>query len=172
MLAALGDASLAKPPINFREGVLWVPDINTDAFFIQLKKSEAAFSPTTMYRDYPISPTLFHWESQNRTALASPTGQRYINGTSTVLLFVRATSVDEYGTGAPYLFLGPATYPARGRASDRHHLEVGEPDTDRLLQRRHSCRELTSPRGRVAPYLRRTLQGLGTKPRSTRDRLH
>ncbi len=110
VLAALGDASLAKPPINFREGVLWVPDINTDAFFIQLKKSEAAFSPTTMYRDYPISPTLFHWESQNRTAIASPTGQRYINGTSTVLLFVRATSVDEYGTGAPYLFLGPATY--------------------------------------------------------------
>lgn len=110
VLAALGDASLAKPPINFREGVLWVPDLNTDAFFIQLKKSETAFSPTTMYRDYPISPTLFHWESQSRTTVASPTGQRYLNGTSTVLLFVRETSVDEYGTGAPYLFLGPATY--------------------------------------------------------------
>jgi hypothetical protein len=110
VLAALGDASLAKPPINFREGVLWVPDVNTDAFFIQLKKSEAAFSPTTMYRDYPISPTLFHWESQSRTTVSSPTGQRYIAGTSSVLLFVRETSVDEYGTGAPYLFLGPATY--------------------------------------------------------------
>ncbi|WP_181407540.1 DUF3427 domain-containing protein [Nocardioides sambongensis] len=109
-LAALGDASLAKPPINFREGVLWVPDINTDAFFIQLKKSEAAFSPTTMYRDYPISPTLFHWESQSRTTVSSSTGQRYVNGTGNVLLFVRETSVDEYGTGAPYLFLGPATY--------------------------------------------------------------
>ncbi|MBA4607477.1 DUF3427 domain-containing protein [Aeromicrobium sp. Marseille-Q0843] len=110
VLAALGDGSLAKPPINFREGVLWVPDINTDALFIQLKKSKAAFSPTTMYRDYPISPTLFHWESQNRTTVASPTGRRYINGSSNVLLFVRQTSVDEYGTGAPYLFLGPATY--------------------------------------------------------------
>ncbi|HCB03024.1 MAG TPA: DUF3427 domain-containing protein [Nocardioides sp.] len=109
VLAALGDASLAKPPINFREGVLWVPDINTDAFFIQLKKSEAAFSPTTMYRDYPISPTLFHWESQSRTTFSSPTGQRYLNGTSNVLLFVRETAVDEYGTGAPYLFLGPAS---------------------------------------------------------------
>jgi superfamily II DNA or RNA helicase/HKD family nuclease len=110
ILAALGDASLAKPPINFREGVLWVPEVNTDAFFIQLKKSEAAFSPTTMYQDYPISPTLFHWESQSRTTVASPTGQRYLNATSNVLLFVRETSVDEYGTGAPYLFLGPATY--------------------------------------------------------------
>jgi hypothetical protein len=27
-----------------------------------------------------------------------------------VLLFVRETAVDEYGTGAPYLFLGPAIY--------------------------------------------------------------
>lgn len=110
VLAALGDATLAKPPINFREGVLWVPEINTDAFFIQLTKSEAAFSPTTMYQDYPISPTLFHWESQSRTTVTSPTGQRYINGTSNVLLFVRETAVDEYGTGAPYLFLGPASY--------------------------------------------------------------
>lgn len=110
VLAALGDASLAKHPVNFREGVLWAPDLNTDAFFIQLKKSEAAFSPTTMYRDYPISPTLFHWESQSRTAVSSPTGQRYLNGSSNILLFVRETAVDEYGTGAPYLFLGPATY--------------------------------------------------------------
>ncbi len=110
ILAALGNATPAKPPSNFREGVLWVSHLNVDAFFIQLKKSAAAFSPTTMYRDYPISPTLFHWESQSRTTVASPTGQRYVNGTSTVLLFVRETAHDEYGSGAPYLFLGPASY--------------------------------------------------------------
>lgn len=109
-LAALGDASVTKPPINFREGVLWVPELNTDAFFIQLKKSEAAFSPTTMYRDFPISPTLFHWESQSRTTTSSPTGQRYLRGSSNVLLFVRETSRDDFGTGAPYLFLGRARY--------------------------------------------------------------
>lgn len=39
----------------------------------------------TMYRDYPISPTLFRWESQNATSIASPTGQRYLTGSSTVL---------------------------------------------------------------------------------------
>ncbi len=49
-------------------------------------------------------------ESQSRTIVASPTGQRYINGTSNVFLFVRETAVDEYGTRAPYLFLGPVTY--------------------------------------------------------------
>ena len=52
---------------GFREGVLYVPELNVDAFFVTLTKSEADYSPTTMYRDYPISPTLFHWESQNQT---------------------------------------------------------------------------------------------------------
>lgn len=74
-----------------------------------LKKSEADYSPTTMYRDYPISPTLFHWESQNATSVASPTGQRYLEGTSTVLLFCRIEHKGEYDT-APYIFLGPASY--------------------------------------------------------------
>ena len=45
-----------------------------------LRKAEADFSPTTMYRDYAIRPTLFHWESQNRTSTESPTGKRYLNG--------------------------------------------------------------------------------------------
>ena len=79
---------------------------NVDAFFVTLKKSEADYSPTTMYRDYPISPTLFHWESQSTTSVASATGQRYVSGTSTVLLFARHEHKDEFGT-SPYLFLGP-----------------------------------------------------------------
>lgn len=109
VLAALGYASLQRKPNSFREGVLFVPDLNVDAFFVTLKKSEADFSPTTMYRDYPISPTLFHWESQSTTTVASKTGQRYLTGASTVLLFARETQQDAFGT-APYLFLGPATY--------------------------------------------------------------
>lgn len=109
VLAALGYASLQRKPNSFREGVLFVPELNVDAFFVTLKKSEADFSPTTMYRDYPISPALFHWESQSTTTVASKTGQRYLTGASTVLLFVRETQQDAFGT-APYLLLGPATY--------------------------------------------------------------
>jgi hypothetical protein len=109
VLAALGYASLARKPNSFREGVLFVPDLNVDAFFVTLKKSEADYSPTTMYRDYPISPTLFHWESQSTTSTASVTGRRYLSGSSTVLLFVREEQKDEFGT-APYLFLGRARY--------------------------------------------------------------
>ena len=62
-----------------------------------------------MYRDYPISPTRFHWETQNATSIASPTGQRYLHGTSTVMLFCRVEPRGEYDT-APYVFLGPAHY--------------------------------------------------------------
>ena len=62
-----------------------------------------------MYADYPISPTLFHWESQSTTSVTSKTGQRYLSGSSTVLIFVRHQQTDEFGT-APYLFLGRAKY--------------------------------------------------------------
>jgi len=109
ILAALGYASFDRKPTSVMQGVAYSPATNTDIFFITLKKSEADYSPTTMYRDYPISPTLFHWESQSTTSVASPTGQRYLNGTSSVLLFVREQEKDEYGT-SPYLFLGPAEY--------------------------------------------------------------
>lgn len=109
VLAALGHGTLQRRPSSFREGVLYLPDLGVDALFITLKKSETDYSPTTMYRDFPISPTMFHWESQSTTTIASPTGQRYINGASTPLLFVREQQTNQFGT-APYLFLGPARY--------------------------------------------------------------
>ena len=109
ILAGIDYASLERKPTSMMQGVAYVPEANADLLMATLKKSEADYSPTTMYRDYPISPTLFHWESQNATALGSPTGQRYINGTSNILLFVRDTHQDPFGT-APYQFLGPASH--------------------------------------------------------------
>ena len=106
ILAAL---DFPRLPNSFREGVWYSPELNVDSFFITLKKSEADYSPSTMYADYPISRSLFHWESQSTTSVNSPTGQRYLGGSSTVLLFVRQEQKDEFGT-SPYLFLGPATY--------------------------------------------------------------
>lgn len=109
ILTALDYATLERKPTSVMQGVAYSQARNADIFFATLKKSEADYSPTTMYRDYPISPTLFHWESQSTTTVTSPTGQRYLNGTSHVLLFVRHEPDDAYGT-APYLFLGPAHY--------------------------------------------------------------
>lgn len=106
ILAAL---DFPRNPNSFREGVWYSQDLNIDAFFVTLKKSEAAYSPTTMYADYPISPELFHWESQSTTSVDSPTGRRYLSGSSSVLIFARYEQRDEFGT-SPYLFLGPARY--------------------------------------------------------------
>jgi hypothetical protein len=112
ILAALSYASLQRRPSSFREGVLSSKETGIDAFFVTLTKSEADYSPTTMYRDYAISPTLFHWESQSTTSVTSATGQRYINHRaqgSNILIFAREHKLNELGT-SPYLFLGPANY--------------------------------------------------------------
>lgn len=114
LVAALDYVSIDGRKANsFREGVLFSPAANADAFLVTLNKSEAEYSPTTMYQDYAISQELFHWESQSVTAVASPTGQRYLHHRargSHVLLFARQQKVTEFGTGAPYLFLGEADY--------------------------------------------------------------
>ncbi|MGJ6979859.1 DUF3427 domain-containing protein [Aestuariimicrobium soli] len=113
LLPALDYASLSRLPGNFREGVLWSESLNTDAFLITLKKDEKQFSATTMYHDYAVSATEFHWESQAGTSIASRTGQRYLNqnadGTN-VVLFSRVTGANAFGKGAPYTCLGTAHY--------------------------------------------------------------
>ena len=96
-----------------REGVIWAELSSTDLLFITLEKSESEYSATTRYQDYPISPTLFHWESQNATSSSSETGRRYIdhvNRGSKVVLFVRTRKGDERGQTAPYVCLGTARY--------------------------------------------------------------
>lgn len=75
---------------------------------ITLTKTEKRFSPTTRYRDYAISRSLFHWESQSRTTADSPTGRRYqehrVQGTH-IMVFVRLHAEDR-----AFYFLGPASY--------------------------------------------------------------
>jgi len=114
IVAALDYVAIdGRKPNGFREGVLFAPAAKTDAFLVTLHKSEADYSPTTMYRDYAVSPEVFHWESQSVTSVASTTGQRYLNHHSNgshILLFTRSQKVSSFGTGAPYLFLGEADY--------------------------------------------------------------
>ena len=113
VLAALDYCSLERLPSSFREGVLWAEAHQTDAFFVTLRKTLKDYSPTTMYKDYAISPELFHWESQNATSTSSLVGQRYIEqrGSGThVLLLVRETRPNAWGRTQAYTCLGPATY--------------------------------------------------------------
>jgi hypothetical protein len=109
ILAAMGegDELLVSVP-EWREGVRQAKAENAELFAFTLDKSSNTFSPTTRYRDYAISPTLMHWESQSTTAADSPTGLRYRNherdGRS-VYLFCRLRTDD-----AAFWFLGPGTY--------------------------------------------------------------
>ena len=101
-------------PTTVREGVKWLPDKQLDVFFVTLNKADKDYSPTTMYNDYSISESLFHWQSQSTTAENSPTGQRYIHHKergSKALLFVREFKADRVTGGAEaYTYLGTASY--------------------------------------------------------------
>lgn len=106
-LAAFANGDRLKVP-EWREGVRWIPDSKVDLLAITLDKTSGHFSPTTRYRDYAISPTLLHWESQSVTRETSETGLRYqthqANG-SVVLPFARLTTDDR-----AFWLLGPPTY--------------------------------------------------------------
>ena len=92
-------------------GVLWNKATQTDLLFVTLEKSDRDYSPATRYAEYPISPTLFHWESQNTATPETPTGRRYVEqpvrGTN-VILFVRERKRDSHGRTLPYHCLGRA----------------------------------------------------------------
>jgi superfamily II DNA or RNA helicase/HKD family nuclease len=114
VLSALGVARFGgQMPGVFAQGVTWVEEIKTDALLITLEKNERDFSPSVRYKDYAMSPTRFHWESQGTTPETSKTGlryQRHAEQGSHVLLFLRRYKSNAIGKSEPWMFLGPATY--------------------------------------------------------------
>lgn len=100
-------------PGSVQTGVMWLPEKNVDVLLVTLNKSEKDYSPSTMYNDYSINESLFHWQSQGSTAESSETGQRYVhhreNG-GKVVLFVREFKNDRNRNTVPYTYLGTANY--------------------------------------------------------------
>lgn len=99
-------------PNTVREGTKYLPEKKIDVHFVTLNKSEKDYSPTTMYNDYSINDTLFHWQSQSTTSKESNTGQRYINHKLSgvrELIFVREHKNTKLGA-SPYTFLGLADF--------------------------------------------------------------
>ena len=110
ILAACGFSSFGKKSSN-REGVAFNKDLNTELLFINLKKSEEDFSPTTMYEDYAINERIFHWQSQNASHPDSGRGRSYIEHQKTgkrILLFIREQNKDENGLTMGFVFVGDA----------------------------------------------------------------
>ncbi|NCC61587.1 MAG: DUF3427 domain-containing protein [Verrucomicrobiae bacterium] len=107
--AALGLVTLESPG-QAGVGVFHCREIRAYAHLVTFHKVEQEFSPTTLYKDYLISRTRLHWQSQSSTTQESETGQNYIHFAErgyTVLFFAR---VDKkvHGETAPFIYLGPA----------------------------------------------------------------
>jgi superfamily II DNA or RNA helicase/HKD family nuclease len=107
--AALGLATLESAGPS-GQGVLHAPNQKCYIHLVTLRKDDRVFSPTTRYRDYPISATRLHWESQSTTTQASATGQNYMHFKErgyTILFFARVERQID-GETAPFFYLGPA----------------------------------------------------------------
>ena len=112
ILAAFKVSTFESKSSN-REGNAINHNLNTEVLFINLIKSEENFSPTTMYDDYAVTETQFHWQSRNSASPEKGLGFNYINHESIdrrILLFVREKPTDEYGNTMGYVFLGEATF--------------------------------------------------------------
>ena len=95
-------------PSSMREGVKYIPDKNIDILFVTIHKNEKSYSPTTMYRDYAINGSEFHWQTQSTVSSESPTAKRYYGESDTghkILLFTREYKENNLGA-SPYVFLG------------------------------------------------------------------
>lgn len=112
ILVAFGLSTFDKKSSN-REGAAENKKLNTEILFINLIKSEENFSPTTMYDDYAISETLFHWQSHNAYGPETTKGRSYINHidiNKKILLFIREKANDENGNTMGYVFIGEGIF--------------------------------------------------------------
>ena len=115
ILAGMGLGGDRAKIAAWQSGVYEAKPANAELLAFTLDKSSGGFSPTTRYRDYAISRTLIHWESQSATREDSPTGLRYRHHERDgrpILLFTRLRADDR-----AFWFLGPATY--RGHVGEK-----------------------------------------------------
>jgi superfamily II DNA or RNA helicase/HKD family nuclease len=104
----------------FQAGVLPLGDLKTELLFVTLDKSEALHARVA-YRDYAVSPTRFHWQTQNAAGPDTMAGRRYIESLSNgwqFQLFVR-TSKD-----APYRACGPVAIQSRDDISGDRPMNI------------------------------------------------
>lgn len=112
ILVSFGATTFEKRS-SAREGVLELREQNVEILFVTLNKNEKHFSPTTMFHDYAVSETLFHWQSQNSARPDKGKGLGYIqqreNG-KRIFLFVREQTEDEFGRTMGFVNFGEVEY--------------------------------------------------------------
>jgi superfamily II DNA or RNA helicase/HKD family nuclease len=103
ILAAVGKHT-DETRAQSREGLLRFAEQKIELMFVTLDKS-VGFHDDISYRDYAISPSKFHWETQNSTRPGSVIGRQYLESPRNgwrYFLFVRR------GPDDPYFALGQA----------------------------------------------------------------
>ena len=106
LFAAFGSESIWRSIPQ--SGVAWIPEHGAYIMLVTLEKHADSFTERTRYRDYAISPTVFHWQSQSTARPDRGDGMRIPqakDGIGTMWLFVRRATEDEFGT-EPYAFMG------------------------------------------------------------------
>jgi hypothetical protein len=105
IMAAVGYVRPGQKGRTPQGGIVKLEEERREILLVTLDKSGSSFSPTTRYRDYAISPSLFHWETQSSASVSRPSGRRYLDSTTngwTFYLFVRDTP----DSPEQYAFLG------------------------------------------------------------------
>ncbi len=130
ILTALGWLSPSRRT-PFQAGVLALHERRVELLFVTLDKREG-YHERIAYRDYAISPELFHWQSQNSAGPETPAGRRYLESLGNgwgFQLFVRMAK------GAPYRVCGPVTLErAEGSKPMSIHWRLGVPLPGRLFR--------------------------------------
>lgn len=125
VLAALDVRNRKGGILRIQTGAHYWRERRCDLFFVTIDKSEADYSPTTMYQDYPISDRQFHWESVGNCHPGTPTGKRYLEigsaSKDSALLFVRKRRKGTRGETQPYVLLGPVSY---GSSSGERPMQI------------------------------------------------
>ena len=140
MLAGLGwaylDGDRPRVPRGQAAGVRELPNLDADAFDVTWRKTQAAYSPTTMYRDYAISPRLIDWESPSAQRADAAVTHRYVEHEERgrhILLFARESKHGPMGTQPTDVPRDGQVSLTRGRAPRVLRLGARPCPTGRLL---------------------------------------
>ena len=102
LLAAVGHANALVRPLS-DGGCLVLDACRIELLFVTLDKSEG-FAESVQFKDYAISPALFHWQTQNRAGPNNMTGRRYVESPGngwTFQLFIRENRDTAYVAVGP-----------------------------------------------------------------------
>lgn len=104
ILTAVGHQTATARPF-FGEGVLTLKERKIQLLFVTLDKSEG-FHSSIAYHDYAVSPSRFHWQTQNSAGHDTMGGRRYLESATNGWEFQLFVRVD---AGDPYRACGPVS---------------------------------------------------------------